>query len=419
MASGAFQPLQGMSDLVAPEVSRWQRIETTARDILELYAFSEIRTPILERTDLFVRAIGDTTDVVQKEMYRFKDRGGRDLSMRPEGTASVMRYIASGGPELQDSRLYYLGPMFRCERPQAGRKRQFHQLGAEALGEPNPAADAECIALQLQILSAWGLDGFRVQVNTRGMPEDRERVSLGMQQALEPVRSQLCEDCQRRFETNILRTLDCKNPACRELLADVPPVTEFMTEASRSYLAEVRELLALLDIQADLNPRLVRGLDYYVHTVWEITHEALGAQDALCGGGRYQFELDRKTIHGVGFAMGLERVLMALAAGGEDAAEPPPQARVWIVTQHPEAFRENLLLAQSLRLRGISCGMDLRGRKLKAQMKAANKAGAPWAVIRGEQEMAEGTFLLKDMVEGGQVALAMPELLERLLPLSS
>lgn len=339
MSSSSFQPLQGMSDIAAPEVIRWQQLESVAREILSLYAFSEIRTPLLERTDLFIRAIGDTTDVVQKEMYRFEDRGGRDISLRPEGTASVMRYIASGGPELLDGRLYYIGPMFRCERPQAGRKRQFHQLGAEALGDPSPVADAECIALQLQILSAWGLDGFQVQINTRGLPEDREQVRQGLQAALQPVRSELCEDCGRRFDTNILRTLDCKNPSCQRLLEDLPPVTEFMTEGSRSYLAEVSEYLQLLDIEADLNPRLVRGLDYYVHTVWEITHGALGAQDALCGGGRYQFELGKKVINGVGFAMGLERVLMALAAGEDDAGDrTPPRPRFGSSPSTPTPF---------------------------------------------------------------------------------
>lgn len=416
MASSTFQPLQGMADIVDPEVGRWQRLEETARRVLALYAFSEIRPPILERAELFIRGIGDTTDVVQKEMYRFVDRGGREIALRPEGTAGVMRYIASGGPELQDSRLYYIGPMFRCERPQAGRRRQFHQLGAEALGEASPAADAECIALQLQILAAWGLSGFAVQLNTRGLPEDREQVAGGLRDALRPLRDDLCPDCRRRFETNILRILDCKVPACRQLLGGLPPLTAFMSNAARAHLDEVRRLLRMLDIAADLNPRLVRGLDYYVHTVWEITHRALGAQDALCGGGRYRFELGKRVIEGVGFAMGLERVLAALAAGGEPAADPTPRAAVWIVTQHPDAFSDNLILAQALRLRGVSCGMDLRpGRSLKAQMRAANKAGAPWVVIRGEQELRDGTFLLKDMSDGSQAALAMPELLERLL----
>ncbi len=414
MASESFQPLQGMSDIRAPEVYLWQHLESASRNVLERYGFDEIRTPVLEREALFTRAIGDTTDVVQKEMYNFEDRGRRKIALRPEGTASVMRVVASAGMELQDARLYYLGPMFRCERPQAGRKRQFHQLGAETIGEPNPAADAECIALQLQLLSAWGLSGAKLQINTRGTAEDRDAVAAGIRDSLGPVRGELCEDCQRRFDSNIMRILDCKNPNCRTLVDAVPPVTEYMSEGSRAYLAEVRDLLNLLDIDATLNPQLVRGLDYYVHTVWEITHSALGAQDALCGGGRYRFTFGKKGIEGVGFAMGLERVMMALEAAGVDPAERSPSTQVYVVTQHESAFRENLVLAQTLRLRGISCGIDLRGRKIKKQMQAADRAGARWVVIRGEAEMDEGTFLLKNMADGTQEALEMPELMERL-----
>ena len=415
MASSDLRPLQGMTDLGAPDVARWQHIEAAAREVMALYGYTELRTPILERTALFTRSIGDTTDIVQKEMYNFTDRGGRDIALRPEGTAGVIRALAGGGPESQDARVYYLGPMFRCERPQAGRKRQFHQVGAEALGAPNPASDAECIALQLHILGAWGLEGFRLQVNTRGTPEDQTAVAEGLRDALRPVRDELCEDCRRRFETNVLRVLDCKNPGCRGLVAALPPITDFMAPASRDYLAEVAGLLRALDIEADLNPMLVRGLDYYMHTVWEITHTALGAQDALCGGGRYRIQLENRVVEGVGFAMGLERVITALEATA-GPAEDPRRPQVWIVTQHESAFRENLVLAQLLRRRGLRCGMDLAGRSLKAQMRAANRAGVRWAVIRGEQEMEEGLFQLKDMSEGTQRALAMPELLEALTP---
>lgn len=414
MSSFSSQPLQGMSDLRAPEIFQWQRLERIGTRILEDYGCSEIRTPVLERTALFVRGIGDGTDVVQKEMYRFEDRGGRDVALRPEGTAGVMRAVAAAGQDLQDARLYYLGPMFRCERPQAGRKRQFHQLGAEALGAPNPAADAECIALQCHILTAWGIHDARVQLNTRGLPEDREAVAAGLRTSLEPALDRLCEDCRRRLESNVLRVLDCKQPDCRAVVGDLPPVTDFMSEEARTYLAEVQDLLALLDIEVESNPRLVRGLDYYVHTVWEITHGALGAQDALCGGGRYRFELGKRALEGVGFALGFERVLMVLEAAGTAPAEPTAP-HVYIVTQDPCAFRENLVLAQTLRRKGIACGIDVRkGRPFKKQLRAADRSGAAWAVLRGQREMDEGTFLLKHMADGRQEALAMPELLDRL-----
>lgn len=413
MASSSLKPLQGMTDLRAPEISRWQSVEETARRVMALYGYTEIRTPILERAELFVHATGDTTDIVQKEMYRFEDKGGRDLALRPEGTPGVMRALAAAGPDMQDARVYYLGPMFRRERPQAGRKRQFHQLGTEALGEPNPTADAECIALQLHALSEWGLEGYQLELNTRGSGDDQVRVADGLRQALRPLGGELCDDCRRRLETNVLRVLDCKNPNCRATVEGLPPVTDFMCVESRDYLAEVTAVLQSLDIEPHLNPMLVRGLDYYEHTVWEITHSALGAQDALCGGGRYRITLGNREVCGVGFAMGLERVITALDAADIPAADPAG-LHVWVVTQHPSAFRENLVLAQALRRRGIRCGMDLSGRNLKKQMRSANRSGAPWAVIRGEQEMEEGIFQLKDMQEGVQEALEMPELIERL-----
>jgi len=392
MASEEIQSLQGMDDIAPPDVSQWQSVESVARRTLDLYGYQEIRTPLLEHARLFTRSLGDATDVVQKEMYRFEDRGGRDVALRQEGTAGVMRYIASKGTAGAASRLYYIGPMFRAERPQAGRKRQFHQLGTEDIGPPSPAADAECIALQMQILSAWGLNGCRIHINTRGDSDDQQRVAEGLTRAVLPLRGELCDDCRQRFDRNILRILDCKNASCRQILESIPPVTEFMGAEALSYLQGVQELLGLLDIEATPNPLLVRGLDYYEHTVWEITHASLGAQASLCGGGRFRFSFGKNPIQGVGFGMGLERVIHALNASGVEAAPPRP-LQVYIVTQHPSAFRENLVLAQTLRLRGV--------------------------VIRGEQEMDDGTFLLKDMTDGSQEALSMPDLLQRLTSLLS
>lgn len=417
MSSAEFQPIQGMSDLVPPEVTRWQSVEAQARHILDLYGFDEIRTPLLERTEVFQRSLGDTTDVVQKEMYSFEDRGGRSLTLRPEGTAGVMRHLAGRGPDGQEARVFYWGPMFRSERPQAGRKRQFHQLGAEALGPPNPAADAEMLALQLQLLTGFGLTGCQVQLNTRGTFEDRGSVEQGLRDALQPHVSELGADDQRRFKENVLRVLDSKEPATRSVVASLPPVTSFMSPDSRRYLEEVERMLNLLSIDVQVNPRLVRGLDYYVHTVWEITHDALGAQDALSGGGRYQIELGGKTMEGVGFAMGLERVLTVLLQEEGEAAKPIPGNLVWIVSLGESAFRENLILVQTLRLRGIRCRLDLSGRSMKAQMRAANRAGATTVIIRGEQEMEKGTFQVKSMEDGKQEELAMAELLQRLAPL--
>ena len=414
MSSEDLQPIQGMSDIAPPEVYAWQEVESAARRILGLYGFSEIRTPVLEKSSVFLRSLGETTDVVQKEMYLFEDRGGRSIAVRPEGTASVMRYIASKGQEAQDARLYYIGPMFRCERPQAGRKRQFHQLGAEAIGPANAAADAEMLAMQAHLLSGFGLKGFKININTRGMPEDRAAVTEGLRNALQPHLAALCEDCVRRMDTNILRVLDCKNETCRGIVKSLPPATSFMAESSRQYLERVLTFLKSLEIEASVNPALVRGLDYYVHTVWEITHPALGAQDALAGGGRYKLAMGGRDVEGVGFAMGMERLIMAI---GKDAAPAAPaRSGVWLVAFGEAAFAENLKLMQVLRQRGTRCGMDLAGRSMKAQMRAADRASAAYVVLRGGDELAKGTFQLKDMSDGTQTEVALPDLLERLAP---
>ena len=404
-----------MSDIAPPEIALWQTIEEKARRVLACYGFNELRTPLVEYTEVFTRSIGDTTDIVQKEMYSFEDRGGRRLSLRPEGTASIIRFIAGAGPEALDARYYYIGPMFRCERPQAGRKRQFHQLGAEALGQPNPAADAECLAMQLHILSAWGLNDCTVQINTRGLPEDRKAVAEGLRHSLQPHLNDLCEDCRRRFESNILRVLDCKQEKCGAIVDTLPPVTDFMSEPSRQYLDAVLRCLKVLEIPVQVNPRLVRGLDYYVHTVWELKHSALGAQDALSGGGRYQIEMGGKTIQGVGFAMGLERVIHALQSKGLDKTVPDSSS-VWLISLGEHAFNENMVLAQMLRQRDVRCGHALSQGSMKSQMRAANKAGAAWAIIRGDSEMEKGVLILKKMADGSQEELSMPELVERLVP---
>lgn len=414
MASEELQPIQGMADLAPPEINLWQRIERSSRLIFERYGFGEIRTPILEKASVFIRSLGDTTDVVQKEMYLFEDRGGRKVAVRPEGTASVIRYVALKGQDAQAARLYYIGPMFRCERPQAGRKRQFHQIGAESIGGDCAAADAEMIAMQVHLLREIGLRDFKINVNTRGLPEDRVAVTTGLRQALEPHIPQLCDDCRRRIDTNILRVLDCKNDGCKAIARTLPTVTSFMSESSRNYLDEVLRLLKLLEIDVNVNPMLIRGLDYYVHTVWEITHPALGSQDALAGGGRYRITISDRTVEGVGFAMGVERLIMAVQQDDPSAAKGDAKNMVWLVSFGQAAFEENLKLMQALRFRGVRCGMDLSGRGMKAQMRAADRSGATAAVIRGDTELNDGTFQLKDMVDGVQVTVAMPELLERL-----
>lgn len=417
--SSANQPVQGMSDIAAPEVRLWQRIERLARETLVRYGFEELRTPVVEFESVFTHSLGETTDVVQKEMYVF-EKGGRRLCLRPEGTAGAMRHAAGlGAQETDGARWYYLGPMFRSERPQAGRKRQFHQCGVECLEAPSPLVDAEILALQVDLLRAWGLGDCAVRLNTRGEIGGHARVAEGLRSALAPRETELCEDCRRRISENVLRVLDCKNEACRAVVARLPPLVDFMGEASRAYLAQVAAHLDALGLPYRIDPLLVRGLDYYEHTIWEIASTALGAQNAVAGGGRYRIRMGGRELAGVGFAIGLERVVGVLQALGRDAAlaEPPPPL-TWLVGLGEEAAKQNLALMQSLRSAGICCRMAPGG-SMKSQMRAANKSGAAWTVIRGDEELARGVAALKDMVSGEQQNLPLARLADELLAQSA
>lgn len=415
MSSPELRPIQGMSDLSSPEITLWQSVESLTREIMECYRFEEIRTPILEYTSVFTRSLGDTTDVVQKEMYTFEDRGGRRLSLRPEGTAGVMRYAAALGREAHGKRLYYIGPMFRCERPQAGRRRQFHQIGIEAIGGPSPAADVEAIALQQHLLTKLGLKNVRLEINTRGETEDRIKVAAGLKESLKGHLDELCEECRRRYQTNVLRILDCKESQCQQVVSSLPPITDFMCETARQYFQEVLRLLKRLEIPFFVNPKLVRGLDYYVHTVWEVRHEGLGAQDALSGGGRYRLHFGEAVVEGVGFAIGMERLITALKHDMPQWGTSPKRTGVWLVSQGARAFDENFVFAQALRQRGISCGMDFSGKSMKAQMRAADRSGSLFVIIRGDIEVEKGVALVRNMQTGFQEELGLAETMERLL----
>lgn len=396
-----FQPLQGMSDINAPEIYIWRMVEEKARTIFNSYGYEELRTPVLEQLSVFKRSIGDTTDVVKKEMYSFKP-GKHEIAMRPEGTAGTIRHLAGRGEEGLNARVFYIAPMFRYERPQAGRKRQFHQIGVEATGEANPLADAECIALQQHLLEEWGLHGSKIQISTRGLPSDRKPVVDGLRNALEPHVPNLCEDCQRRIDENVLRVIDCKNEGCGAIVDQIPSALEFMSEESRAYLDQVISALDAMGIEAEINPKLVRGLDYYVHTVWEITHGALGAQNAIAGGGRYEIALGKKAIPGVGFAMGMERVITSLEACGITADQFVPAGGLWLISLGEAALTENMKLARALRSKGIRCGMELAAKSMKAQMRKADRSGAVKVIIRGDDELAKGIAVVKNLAEGTQ-----------------
>lgn len=404
------QSLQGMTDIEFPEVNIWQTLESRAREVMLQYDFREIRTPIVEMASVYLHSLGDTSEIVQKQMYAFETRGGKQVCLRPEGTAGVMRYVSGNLQELQDARLYYIGPMFRAERPQAGRKRQFHQLGVECIGGPSARQDAEVIALQAALFKAWKLDGVVFQLNTRGSAADFPKILEGLRSELMPYTDDLCPDCRLRMDNNVLRVLDCKNPGCNAVVKELSPITTWMDTASVAYFAEVLQTLDTFGVDYVVNPLLVRGLDYYQHSIWEVTSDRLGAQDALSGGGRYQMQANGKSIEGVGFGIGMERVLMALAESVqvEFASEALPL--IVLVAQNEAAQVENLKLLPVLRKQGHRVRMDLAGKNMKAQMKAASRQQARWVLIRGENELAADTVQLRNMESGDQKELALTDL---------
>ncbi len=408
MASSS-EPLPGTSDLWEPEVGDWVALEAAARRVFGAYGYGELRTPIFERTDVFVRSIGDETEVVQKEMYTFEDRGGRSLTLRPEGTAGVIRAVANSGLNQGDEkRVFYMGPMFRGERPAAGRRRQFHQIGVEAVGPRDPVIDAECIAMFVQFLDEIGVTGSRVMLNTRGLGEDRAQVNAALRAFFAPRAAEMCEDCQRRLDTNVLRMLDCKNEACQAIVVDAPKMIDLVCDESRAFFASVCSSLDQLGVDYELAPRLVRGLDYYIHTVFEVTHSGLGAQDALAGGGRYLIVPPgaNKPVDGVGFATGMERLLMARQSLGL-AQTARPEADVYVVSLGETSVAPGLALAQEIRRSdlGLRVRAETSGRSMKAQMRTANRLGARLVLIQGESELAAGEVVCKNMASSEQVSV--------------
>jgi len=411
-----LEPLPGTSDIWQPEISEWVFLEQTARDVFARYGYEELRTPLFERTEVFVRSIGNETDVVQKEMYTFDDRGGRSLTLRPEGTAGVMRAIASRGlSEGEERRVFYLGPMFRGERPAAGRRRQFHQVGVEAVGRAAPAMDAESIAMLLHYLQEIGIRDGRLLLSSRGTTADHPAMSAALEQHFRPRIAGMCPDCQRRLETNVARILDCKVEQCQAAIGAAPGATDLLGAESREYFAAACATLSRLGIIYEIEPRLVRGLDYYVHTVFEVIHSGLGAQNALAGGGRYAISLPGadKPVEGVGFAAGMERLLLARQSLGVSAAAAP-QVQIFLASLGARALDGMLPLAQDLRQHGYRVLAETAGRSLKAQMRTANKVGAVVALIRGDSELDKGTVVFKNLQASVQEEIPLAELAAKL-----
>jgi len=407
---------RGTQDILPGAVELWQYVESKVRELCRRYNYQEIRTPLFEHTELFQRGVGETTDIVEKEMYSVSNpRSSDELTLRPEGTAGVVRsYVENkmyGSPN-QPTKLYYLGPMFRHERPQAGRYRQFVQFGVEAIGSSDPAIDAEVIGLAIRFYQELGLKGLSVELNSVGTWEDRARHREVLLAFLNGVRSQLCPDCQSRIDRNPLRVLDCKNETCKRLTKDAPSILEYLSEESAAHFEAVQGYLDALQIPYQVNPRLVRGLDYYTLTAFEIKMAEIGAVETLCGGGRYNglvAELGGEDMPGIGFALSIERLLLALEKQG---IQLPQNSGIdcYVVVQTPEAKRTAFMLADQLRRAGISAELDYLDRKMKAQLKQADRLGARFTAILGEAELANGTVMLKEMQTGEQQEVKQGEL---------
>ena len=405
-----LQSLRGMVDLLPAQTALWQRVEHQAREQFRRACVQEIRTPVLEVTELFARGIGEATDVVGKEMYTFLDRGERTCTMRPEGTASVVRAVIQHGLLSQGpQRLWYGGPMFRYERPQAGRQRQFHQIGLECLGFADARSDVEAIALAWDLLDSLGIQGLALELNTLGSSEDRARYREQLVAYLQQHRDRLDPDSQDRLERNPLRILDSKNAETQALLVNAPTLAEALAVESRERFEQVKAGLEALAIPYTLNPRLVRGLDYYSHTAFEITSTQLGAQATVCGGGRYDGlveQLGGPVTPAIGWALGMERLVMLLS---QEDPSPPPD--LYLVSRGEAAESAALVLARSLRLAGLRVERDPSGAAFGKQFKRADRSGAPWAAVIGDGEVDRGVVRLKPLrEEGEELELSLKEL---------
>lgn len=403
----SIQAVRGMKDVLPPEVFKWQKMEKAVREIFRAFGFSEIKIPVLERTELFARSIGETTDIVEKEMYTFSDRSGDSLTMRPEATAGVLRaYVehkmhAQPGPH----KLFAIGPMFRHERPQKGRLRQFNQIDAEILGDESPLLDAELMVMLVHMVQSLGLSNVDLHINSLGCSKCRPKYRQALIDFFEPKKQNLCEDCLRRLNMNPLRVLDCKVEGCKEQAEGAPVILDHICDECSDHFAQVRKALDSAGVKYKLDPRMVRGLDYYVRTTFEVVTGDLGAQNAVAGGGRYDGLIEvlgGPPQGGIGFAAGFERLAL-LAPEPEDV--PGPTLFVAALGEKPreEAFR----LIQNLRRKGIWAEMTSQDKSLKAQMRRAGKLGSAKVLILGENELEKGEVVLKNMQDGSQENLPL------------
>lgn len=409
---------RGTNDILPSSIKAWRYVEQVMREVCQEFNYHEIRTPIFEHTELFQRGIGDATDVVDKEMYTFEDRGKRSITLRPENTASVVRAFVEhklfGGA--LPVKVFYIGPMFRYDRPQAGRMRQFHQFGVEAIGTDAAVTDAECIMLAVTVLQKLGLKDLKLKINSVGCPNCRPVQRKVLQDYFRPHIAEMCEDCQNRIDKNPLRLLDCKDERCKKFAPNAPKITDYLCDDCKAHLAKVEELLTAAGIEYELDSTLVRGLDYYTKTAFEIQYTPLGAQSAVAGGGRYDGlvqEIGGPDMSGIGFAMGMERVLLALEKQNL-LPEPMDHLDVFAVVPDGKDLPLAFSLVTKLREAGFSADIDSMGRSFKAQMKQANRMLAKKVIIFGADELTRQAVTVRDMADSSQKEVALADLLTML-----
>lgn len=405
---------KGTKDMLPRDAAAWHYVEQKARETAALFSFREIRTPMFEHTELFTRGVGETTDIVTKEMYTFEDKGGRSMTLRPEGTAGVARaFIENGlGQDVMPMKAYYLASVFRYERPQSGRLREHHQFGVELYGSSSPYADAEVISLAHTFLSSVGIGGLTLHLNSIGCKECRPKFNAALRGYIGDNLDRMCGKCRERFDKNPLRILDCKEEKCREIVKAAPSITDFLCDDCRAHFEQLQGILERQGVPFVVDPSVVRGLDYYTRTVFEFVSEDIGAQGTVCGGGRYDGlveEVGGKSTPAVGFGLGLERLLLVLQNTGRLDA-PRERADVYLAPLGERAAGEVPAIASGLRRAGVSADYDMMGRGVKAQMKYADKSGARFVVVIGDNELESGIAVLKNMDTGEERSVALGDI---------
>ena len=410
---------RGTKDITPKDAYKWNYVENKFREICSLFGYEEMRTPVFEHTELFKRSVGDTTDIVQKEMYSFTDKGGRDITLKPEGTAGVVRAFIENKlyADTQPTKLFYITPCFRYERPQAGRQRQFHQFGIEALGSDEPSIDAEVISLAVQFFNEVGLKDLSVNINSVGCPHCREEYNKNLKAYLDAKSDVLCETCLERKDKNPMRVIDCKNPTCKENLQDIPFMIEHLCDDCKNHFDKLQEYLREMDIKFVVDKTIVRGLDYYRKTAFEIISNDIGSQSTVCGGGRYDGLVEQlggpKGISGIGFGLGAERLLLTLENNNIEI-ENPKATDIYIATIGDQAKTKSFGLVKSLRDNHISADIDHLGKSLKAQFKYSDKINAKYTIVIGDDELDKDLATLKNMATSEQTTVKLSELVNEL-----